>query len=559
MGNDKYYSQHMHMHSIYEPGASMEGHIFHARNAGQKYIWFTEHDVFWGNRVHEKNSFDFEGGEIYVCDEDGDSYGFFPTREHTCGYAKAVSDDSYTGSYSMKIGASKGLSEKFSGYGVYTRDIFTRSLCRLVTMSFACKLAAKNRDNVRVIFDFALSERPPEQRKAHLLFVCGSTEGLSAPHTHVVPVDISSNWSLMSLNISDAASSNEAIMAGIGGMDNVLSFLTVRVETRLGEEAELWLDDFSINCTSTPAQTHKRQAEIAAEIGKEYGVTPFVTAEISAGMHKGCFTTDTPVFNYWTEGPSTTHIEACRTMSERNLVFSINHPFVKLLKRKDKNNIDYDAECRAVIDEFAESNAYGATLLEVGFPFGRYAPLWCHLKLWDELCLRGVILTGYGATDSHMMTEGWYNGNNFANFVGIDEHSEPSEAEFVNSMRKGLLYAANPFVIKGDVSFFADGGRKMGSVNKVSQDEKIRLFFSMAVANHNWRIDWIVNGECKKSEKLTRDGYFGEYELEASGGIDFVRVEIYDNFGVLLLLSNPIYFTSDMKNIKNDISYRITE
>ena len=195
-------------------------------------------------------------------------------------------------------------------------------------------------------------------------------------------------------------------------------------------------------------------------------------------------------------------------------------------------------------------------MIEVGFPFGRYAPYTSHTRLWDTLALRGVILTGHGATDSHMMTEGWFSGNNFASFIGVDAEREPCEQDFSNAMRAGELYAANPLVMKGDFSFSADGFREMGSVSVTPAKTKSCVSLSFDISNHNWKVAWIVNGERVRLDRTTRMGYKGEYELETSGKIDFVRAEIYDYFGTLLLMTNPIYYTDDLSNIQNDISAR---
>ena len=57
-----FYPQHMHIHSIFEPSASMEGHIRHARDLGMKHIWFTDHDIRMGRKSWELDGFDFEEG-----------------------------------------------------------------------------------------------------------------------------------------------------------------------------------------------------------------------------------------------------------------------------------------------------------------------------------------------------------------------------------------------------------------------------------------------------------------------------------------------------------------
>ena len=429
-----------------------------------------------------------------------------------------------------------------------------QSLCRMPTLAFAHRGAKKSEGDVRYIFDVCLSERPPDQRFAHIVFVCGSSEGLDAPHTLVVPITVTEEWEKSSFDISAIATSDEAVLSSVGGIDNVISSLTVRVETRRGASAALYIDALEVEGRTTAEGTKRNQTELAIEIGKKYGVVPFVTAEISAGGHKNCFSTDTPIFKYGDTETPVTNEDSCREMLSRGQVFSINHPFVHL-KKSDPKATDYDAECDAVV----ENNAYGASLLEVGFPFGRFAPYTTHTRLWDSLALRGVILTGHGASDSHMMTEAWFSGNNFAAFIGVDSQIEPTESDFAAAMKAGALYAANPLMIKGDVSFIADGSREMGSVSIVPSGTASRVSLSLEITNHNWKVAWVVNGKRVRLDPTTRTGYYGEYNLTTTGGIDFVRAEVYDYFGTLLLMTNPIYFVSDVKDIKNDVKCRIID
>ena len=71
----KYFAQHMHMHSCYQPGASMEGHMYHATKLGMKYIWFTDHDIRMGRKKFQVDGFDFEK-EALLIEEIGRSLGF---------------------------------------------------------------------------------------------------------------------------------------------------------------------------------------------------------------------------------------------------------------------------------------------------------------------------------------------------------------------------------------------------------------------------------------------------------------------------------------------------
>ena len=543
----------MHIHSIYEPGASMEGHLYFANLQGMRHIWFTEHDTAWVKKAY---SLGFETGEIKP-DENGNPTSTFLRTARSEGKVSIDTENSYEGSASLCLTAEENEGEIWRGASaVSSGKSICQSLCRMPLLSFAHRAVTHSEGDVRYVFDLCLSERPTDQRFAHIIFVSGSTEGLEAPHTLVVPISVSESWQKSVFDISAIATSDEAHLNSVGGLDNVLSTFTVRVETRRGASASLNIDSLEVIGRTTAEETKKIQTELALELGKKYGVTPFVTAEISGtGAHKNCYSTNTLVFAYGDASNVITHEAASSAMAERGYVFSLNHPFIRL-SRANPATTDYDAECDLIVESYAEKNAFGASLLEVGFPFGRYAPYTTHTRLWDSLALRGVILTGYGASDSHMMTEGWFSGNNMAGFVGVDSNCEPTENDFVASMKAGRLYAANPLVIKGEVSFLADGMRDMGSISIVPKGTASRVSLSLEIANHNWKVAWVVNGKRVRLDPTTRMGYYGEYDVVTTGEIDFVRAEIYDSFGTLLLMTNPVYFVSDIGKIKNDIRGR---
>ena len=549
----KYYPQHMHIHSIYEPGASMEGHIYFANLQGMRHIWFTEHDDAWAKKAY---SLGFEPDEMGP-DENGTPTALFLPTARSGGKVNVDTENAYEGSASLRLTAEENSGENWHGAAAVSAGKgICQSLCRMPLLSFAHRGVTHSPGDVRYVFDLCLSERPPDQRFAHIIFVCGSTEGLDAPHTLVVPISVGEDWQKSDIDISEIASSEAAIINSVGGLDNVLSSFTVRVETRRGASASLYIDSLNMVGRTTAEETKKNQTELAIKLGEKYGVTPFVTAEISGtGAHKNCYSTDTPVFPYGDPSKVLTHEQACEVMTEKGYVFSLNHPFIRLA-RANPATTDYDAECDLIVESYAEKNAFGASLLEVGFPFGRYAPYTTHTRLWDSLALRGVILTGYGASDSHMMTEGWFSGNNMAGFVGVDSNCEPTEADFVASMKAGRLYAANPLVMKGNFSFSADGIREMGSISVVPKGTTSRVSLSLEISNHNWKVAWVVNGKRVRLDPTTRTGYFGEYDLVTGGEIDFVRAEVYDYFGTLLLMTNPIYFVSDTEKIKNDVKGR---
>ena len=171
-----FYAQHMHIHSCYEPGASMEGHIYHAKNLGMKYIWFTDHDIRMGRKPNEVDGFDFDSG-LSVLNASGGEYGF-KCESAEYGSVEHCRDSSYSGEGCMKI---QVISDGEDWRGVEA-TLFSSgkkhcvSLISDVAISFAYKTDFKDFENQRLIFDVKLSEMPPELTEAHILYVLGGED-----------------------------------------------------------------------------------------------------------------------------------------------------------------------------------------------------------------------------------------------------------------------------------------------------------------------------------------------------------------------------------------------
>ena len=123
----KYYPQHMHIHSIYEPGASMEGHMYFASLLGMKYIWFTEHDILWEKKSF---SFGFEPNETEPDEHGIPTQVFLPTCD-SIGDIKIDMFKPYEGASSMRLTANENKSEIWQGAAaVSAGKTVCQSLCR---------------------------------------------------------------------------------------------------------------------------------------------------------------------------------------------------------------------------------------------------------------------------------------------------------------------------------------------------------------------------------------------------------------------------------------------
>ena len=152
----KYYPMHMHLHSIYEPGASMESHMYNAHLFGMEYIRFTDHDTRCGSK-NKINSFDFSRGEVAYENERGYNVAFEPV-----GDAKLeINGTALTATGDGRFGTTL----------VTSGNRHTRAMPSNVTVTLG--LQFKNSANSRIIVDILLSQRPPEHKYAHIYYVIG--------------------------------------------------------------------------------------------------------------------------------------------------------------------------------------------------------------------------------------------------------------------------------------------------------------------------------------------------------------------------------------------------
>lgn len=541
----KYFAQHMHMHSCYQPGASMEGHMYHAAKLGMKYIWFTDHDIRMGIKKFQVDGFDFEKEALFV-EESGRSLGFKLLEENdlNCN-VELTKETCFIGSQSLKI-SSYSDKDEWKGGGVYFWSSGKKHCSSLMAgMSLEIAAMLKENKDSRVIFDVRLSQRPPENECAHLLYVLGNTEGMRAgAHTAVIPLKAAEGWQNYTLNLSHDVIQRTAMEQGVGGLDNAFDTLSIIVEARKGS-IEAYFDNMRIHVQEKFEPVRNVQKKVAKEKGEQYGITPFVATEISmAGPHKNCFSTSVPIIPYDEYGYKVTHEEAIAWVKRHGGIFALNHPFEKF-KGVNLEESEKEEQLTRTTEEYMEHKAWGATLMEVGFPLGRGGfSVQMHLRLWDKLTEDGILLTGYGSSDNHSNQSGWYAGNNFCNWLGVaSEEAEPVREEtFVGAMRCGRCYMGNPVVLKGEVCFETEDGLPMGSVIMADSPKLCQnIRFYCDKARSDWKFRLVSNGQVVAEQLLGAECFEYEYVMYSEKLVNYVRAELYDENGVCIMLTNPIH------------------
>ncbi len=534
-GDYTYHPMHMHLHSCYQPGGSMEGHIYNAVALGMKYIRFTDHDTRTGPPKSPITEYDFSCGTLMQEAEDGTPYGWRPGEGD-----RPAPDYTFTAkglTVTCAAGESRGSTWRTLQTMEFVSGSARHTVSLLAGVCLRLGVAFTPTADTRLVIAIRLSQRPPEHIPAQLWYVLGEPPAELPPHCQCVPLAGDGE-----LTVDFSA---EPAMEELGGPDNVFDTVTLILQARHGAGGTYGLSHFSIAVQEGFDPVVRHQQAVADAIGARYGVKPFVTTEISgAGLHKNVFSTAVPVVDYRERGYQVTAAEAIAHVQRHGGIFAYNHPFFSYKKQAFTPEERQQVIARLAA-ELTASKALGATLIEIGFPRGRHGfSQEDYLRLWDMLSLAGVFLTGYGASDSHNNTSGWFGGsNNFAAWVAAKSQEFPApEEEFIASMKTGRMYTGDPTRLCGGLRFTAEAGVEMGSVfTCIGKGEPLKLFFSADVAE-NWRVCTVTDGEREEFPPTVAGEFRHSFLLKSRRPVSFARVELYDESGRCVALTNPIYY-----------------
>ena len=525
---------HLHLHTVHQPGASMEGHIYNAHTLGMKYIRFTDHDTRLGHDKRSVNGFDFTKGMLEYETDAG----------VTCGWEVIGRCEPTVSDSALKFSISGRGGIKFYTSG----KKHSRALLSDVTLKLAMKHELA--PGARLLIDVVLSQRPPDNKEAHLLYVIGESLDSDYKHYAALPLKESEDG-CYTLEITRDAEG----LPQVGGLDNAFGTVSFIIEG----EGSLSISSFEISSIYERDDLISRQRELADEIGAKYGIKPFATTEISgAGQHKNCFSTSVPVLDY-SKGKISAEMAISHVLSHGG-IFSYNHPFESSkYKRVPFTREELDGIVRYESETLAENRVWGASLMEVGFPMGRgLFTLDDHLRLWDNLALSGVFITGYGDSDSHKSNSAWFSGNNFASWIGVDDSLEYPIAEevFNEAMVKGCVYMGDPVLFAGEVSLTCLGA-EIGSVFEHNGGSfPIRL--SIPKAEDTAVIRIIRSGECMLEDHPKNGKFEITVDFRPETDIEFIRAEMYNADGRCIMLTNPIYFVKNGSDIKIPEERKVT-
>lgn len=534
-----YHPMHMHLHCGHQVGASMESHMYNAQQLGMHYIRFTPHDTRTGPQKPACNTYDSSCGSL-MCE-------YAPNR--SCGWEIVRGEPVAVFENGAMILTQHSDADEYSGCGyrfVSYEKHHMRSVLADVTLMLDFDLEING--DARLILDVTMSQRPPDHQPAHLCYVIGNTDSIDMPHTAIIPLSVSMDGNYH-LDLTQDVQ-KDGICQIVGGLDNAFNTITIKLEARNGGSITCKLRKFNIDSKYQFDEVIQRQRALGVEVGKKYGIKPFVTTEISgAGQHKNCYSTSVPVIDYAACNYKITQDEAIAHVKKYGGIFSYNHPFSNY-KRMQLTEEEKEEIFKRNLKTYCDTKLFGANLIEVAFlkGYGKVFSFSHHLRLWDGLSLNGVFVTAYGDSDAHDSDSKWFDGNNFVAWIAADSKQAfpVPEDMFLDSMVAGRLYTGDPVHIKGQVRLSIDG-KPMGAIVPVSADDntKHKVVFTAEQCQPEWTTRVVVDGEVIK-EFSNADIIDGKgtvsltFALERERPVSFARVEMYLGKRCILL-TNPVY------------------
>ena len=508
-----WYKTHMHLHAAFEQFASIRSHAEIARRLGFDALFITEHDV---RMNHMEN-----GIERFVLTKPGealrpDGAGWRCPDGTPC---KAMVD----GENGTALRIRAGEEAVFSSPGKKHQASLLADLTLEITLSMSAGVSLR--------VDVALSLRP-DQTQQHLYYEIGACPGGESTAWRVAVAAPLSEDGTLRLPLSE-----DVLRFDEFGQDN--AFCSVSLSA-FGE-GEVWCHGFTTTRLYVAEAVRRRQQVLADRIGAAWSLRIYAANEISLpGGHRNSYSAHVPVIDYGHAGFDLSTAEVCARVVALRGTLSLNHPFERW-KRYILTPEERAAKVEELAEEMLTSRAEGAQLIEVGFPEGRSGfSLAEHLRLWDNLALHGLILTGYGDSDCHDSRKGWLEGNNFATWL-CARSVERTDLE--ETMRTGRAYMGDPARWRGEVRFSV-GGADMGGLLPVGEQQDASLDLELDGITEPLRCVVVMAGEILNEAEVCGPRFcLCMAVCRGLRPIVPVRVELYARDGRCILLTNPVYLT----------------
>ncbi|MEM9290129.1 MAG: CehA/McbA family metallohydrolase [Acidobacteriota bacterium] len=248
----------------------------------------------------------------------------------------------------------------------------------------------------------------------------------------------------------------------LGGLDNSLRTLTLELRAPKKQIASARFDSLEIDCRRGGEEILQWQLQEARSLEQRYGLVNHVGVEVSYGDHLNAWLPRPELPDFSTHPHGLSPQEALRWASDRGGLVSYNHIFGADIESTPERA----GQQRIRGDRVVREGNFGIPILEVGYPL-RVLPLREHLKIWDHLSQRGQRVIATGASDSHVQTQGWIDGNNYVTWIWA---ASSSPADLIQGIDSGRVFFGDPAQFHaGRLDLHTDTGETMGSVVSTSQ------------------------------------------------------------------------------------------
>ncbi len=501
---ERWFLTQMHLHAGAEDFSSVRSHAVEAKKAGYDAIFITEHDIRM-NRLRGCI-------ETFELTSEGDAL----RSDLKAGWYR--DDDTPALSVPDSEGYSLLLSE---GDGATFKSVGKKhqvSLFADVTVTLQMSLE----EGASALVDFTLSQRPEDLELQHLYYGIGN-----AKHDGWFKSVERTADGVYVFKISDDVLCFDPDF----GQDNALLYITVTAVS-----GDIRVKRFHIGRKYVAEDVRKRQKTLGHTIAKRFGVAVCSGFEMSYGHHQNCFSAYVPVTDYSKTGYVRSDETGAKYLQSKDATFAYNHMFSDLKKTPPE---EHEKAIRDMVSLGLETRFGGAQLLEVGFPEGRYGfSIEEHMKVWDELAIRGLKLVGYGDSDSHNSKVGWLDGNNFGSWIlARDRVQETLE----RSMRKGKICLGNPIRWKSKWEFKI-GNATIGDTLKCNSE--VEAYVKLTHLTEPVLLKIIRAGEVFEQHTVTTTSFELAFSV-TKGQYDCcpVRLEVWSNEiePKPLFFTNPIY------------------
>jgi hypothetical protein len=337
-----------------------------------------------------------------------------------------------------------------------------------------------------------------------------------------------------------------------GGGDNTPSDLQISLTHPAPEGTTLRMLGLTFHSNvRTPSANWSYLRAIADSVEQKMGVRQLLGAEYSPPtVHLGGHIAEQSYVAasiLFSPGSHTTFVSR---VHQAGGVITYNHPFGW---DGDLRPGPSDARLQAVRDSMLSLEAFGADLLEVGYPQRGGVDFRTHLKLWDELGVRGLPLCGIGSGDSHGGF--WGEGMNVGPFGTWVWTENLTAATLLSRLRDCRVYFGVPHRSHAAVEMLATPislaetdsawyGRTARMGERHVPPGMWSITFKVAPPQAGTVVK-LVQAHLSDTDlleyRISRTIPGAPMELRVAPG-DLIRAEVFSEAGAAMFFSNPIWF-----------------